>query len=517
MPDYMYMLESRLSAEQRAAVVRLQELSAETGFNVYLTGDAVRDLLSGMIVRDLDFTIEGNPLRLARELEKGGARIVEEDEKLRQVEMIFSGDVDGSIAAARDEVYSRPGTKPEIRWSTIMEDLRRRDFSINAIAISLNLASRGLLLDPTNGLADLEKGEVRALSIHSFTNQPARLLRGIRYAARMGSKLEPRTEERFALALERGLQESIPPVDAGRELRQLAREDKPASVLKAWEAQGLMGTFHPQLARRHPDYEILARILRARDDLITAGLRPRLLAPVLYAVLRRLKPGGRTATLHHLGYRSREIEAVLHLEVKAKKVVKMLTGSKTKALGDAFAYLANTPPDLLALVMAAKPNSKALSKIRNYLQKWRPLRQALPSAVIELELLGFPRGQKFDKVIEELFHLQLAGKGRTPEDRTRVLRKLSGIKEPPKEKSKEEKKKRPIEKPEKPQKPQGPPMEKGRSMAPSAPSKPAASAKTSRSSLAMSDKGKKASSRGAAKRAKAGPEMRKSSARRKRR
>ncbi len=511
MPDYMYMLESRLSAEQRAAVVRLQELSVEMGFNVYLTGGAVRDLLSGMVVRDLDFTIEGNPLRLARELEKGGARTVEEDEKLRQVEMIFSGDVDGSIAAARDEVYMRPGTKPEIRWSTIMEDLRRRDFSINAIAISLNLASRGLLLDPTNGLADLEKGEARALSIHSFTNQPARLLRGIRYAARMGSKLEPRTEERFALALERGLQERIPPVDAGRELRQLAREDKPASVLKAWEAQGLMGTFHPQLARRHPDYEILARILRARDDLTTAGLRPRLLAPVLYAVLRRLKPGGRTATLHRLGYRSREIEAVLHLEVRAKKVVKMLTGSKTKALGDAFAYLANTPPDLLALVMAAKPNSKALGKIRNYLHKWRPLRQALPSAVMELELLGFPRGQKFNKVIEELFHLQLAGKGRTPEDRTRILRKLSGIKEPPKEKSKEEKKKRP------PEKPQKPPVEKGGSIAPSTPSKRAASAKTSRPSPTMSDKGKKASSRGAGKRAKAGPAIRKSSARRKRR
>ncbi len=116
-------------------------------------------------------------MRVARELEKGGAHIVTEDEKLRHVELIFAGDVDGSIAAAREDVYARPGTRPEIRWSTIMEDLRRRDFSLNAIAISLNAASRGLLLDPTNGLADLEKREVRALSIHSFTNQPVRLLR----------------------------------------------------------------------------------------------------------------------------------------------------------------------------------------------------------------------------------------------------------------------------------------------------------------------------------------------------
>ena len=203
MPDYMYMLESRLSAEQRAVLLRMQELAAEASTNVYLTGGAVRDLISGMPIRDLDFTVEGNPSRFARELEKGGARMVHEDEKLRHVEMIFSGDVDGSISAAREEIYPRPG-RPEMRWSTIMEDLRRRDFSINAIAISLNAASRGLLLDPTNGLADLENREVRALSIHSFTNQPVRLLRAIRYAARMEFKLESRTEEWFKLALERG-------------------------------------------------------------------------------------------------------------------------------------------------------------------------------------------------------------------------------------------------------------------------------------------------------------------------
>ena len=65
-----------------------------------------------------------------------------------------------------------------------MEDLRRRDFSLNSIAISLNPASRGLLLDPTNGLSDIERAEVRALTIHSFTNQPVRLLRVLRFAAR---------------------------------------------------------------------------------------------------------------------------------------------------------------------------------------------------------------------------------------------------------------------------------------------------------------------------------------------
>src|SRR5712675_944295 len=231
MPDYMFLLESRLSPEQRAVMMRVQELSAQMGFNLYLTGGTVRDLITGASLRDLDFTVEGNPTKIARELEKCGANILYEDEKLRHIEVLFGGDVEGSISGARDDHYVRPGTRPEIRWSTIMEDLRRRDFSLNAIAISLNPASRGLLLDPTNGLSDIEHGEVRALTIHSFTNQPVRLLRALRYAARMDFKMDSRTTEWFNLAMERKLQETITPEDAGDELRAVAREERPAVVL----------------------------------------------------------------------------------------------------------------------------------------------------------------------------------------------------------------------------------------------------------------------------------------------
>src|ERR1043166_9608175 len=135
MPDYMFLLESRLSPEQRAVMLRVQELSAAMGSNLYLTGGTVRDLITGASLRDLDFTLEGNPSKIARELEKGGARILSEDDKLRHVEVLFAWDVEGSISAARDDHYVRPGTRPEVRWSTIMGDLRRGDFSLTAIAL----------------------------------------------------------------------------------------------------------------------------------------------------------------------------------------------------------------------------------------------------------------------------------------------------------------------------------------------------------------------------------------------
>ena len=440
MPDYMYLLESRLSPEQRAALERVQELARMQELNIYLTGGAIRDLISGQPIRDVDFTVEGNPVRMVRELEKGGARVMWESEKLRQYELIYAGDADGSISGARDEVYERPGAKPEIRFASIMEDLRRRDFSMNAIAISLNPNSRGLLLDPTNGLADLERQEVRALSIHAFTNQPIRLMRILRYCARMGSKMESRTQEWFELAMERGLHHNIEGADAGDEVRALAREDQPTAILKQWESRELLAAIHPNLQRRKPDYESLNKLGRVRSNYLAAGVRPRLQSVVTYYVLGRLKSREAAAAMRHLELRSSEIDAISHLIPEAQKIVKMLKGRKTNVPRDAYFYLASVPPEMLVFLEVEMPNPRALSKIRNYFQKWRPMRLALP--VAELDSLGVPRGPKFDKILEQLFEMQLKGKARTPEDRTKALRSLAGIKEEPKKKEEKEKKKR---------------------------------------------------------------------------
>jgi tRNA nucleotidyltransferase (CCA-adding enzyme) len=439
MPDYMFLLESRLSPEQRAAMMRVQELSAALGFNVYLTGGTVRDLVTGASLRDLDFTVEGNPSKIAHELEKGGAKILVDDEKMRQVELLFAGDCDGSISGARDDHYVRPGTRPEIRWSTIMEDLRRRDFSLNAIAISLNPASRGLLLDPTNGLSDIERAEVRALTIHSFTNQPARLLRVLRFAARMGFKVEARTQEWFDLAIERELQNTISPEDAGAELRAAAREERPAVVLKSWKEHDLLEAVNPVLAKKHPDYDAINRLMKVREDLFTAGFRPRLATPMLLAILGRLKDREQANLLGKAGFRSAEVASVLEFESEALEAQKELLGRKMNAPVDAYRFLEKLPLEQMAYLLAESNKSAALSKIRAYLNKWRPIRLGLPVVASELEALGMPRGSKFDQVVEQVFGMQLTGRGKTPEERVKILRKLSGIKEQPKKKEKEKK------------------------------------------------------------------------------
>ncbi|MFY9689657.1 MAG: hypothetical protein WA369_19140 [Candidatus Acidiferrales bacterium] len=439
MPDYMFLLESRLSPEQRAALERVRELARLLEMNIYLTGGAVRDLISGQPIRDLDFTVEGNPVRMVRELEKGGAKVAWESEKLRHYEMMFAGDADGSISAARDDVYEKPGAKPDYRFAGIMEDLRRRDFSINAIAISLNAQSRGLLLDPTNGLADLERQEVRALSIHAFTNQPIRLMRILRYSARMGFNLESRTREWFDLAVERKLNENLERAEVGNELRAVAREDSPVAALKLWETHGLLEAIHPNLQRRKPDYDSLNKLARVRGNYLAVGLRPRLHLAVTSYTLGRLKDREAASALRNLEFRAAEIDAISDLIPEAQKVVKVLKGRKTNAPRDAYAYLASLPSEMLAFIEVELPNPRAVSKIRNYIQKWRPLRLALP--VSELDALGIPRGPRFDKILDQMFDIQLRGKAKTPEDRTRILRDLAGIKDEIKKKPEKEKKK----------------------------------------------------------------------------
>ena len=445
MPDYMYLLDSRINAEQRAAIATVQRTAQAHELNVYLAGGAVRDLITGMLIKDLDFVVEGNPLRLLHDLEKAGARILEQSEKYRHIEFVLPGEVECSVAAARDDVYAHPGAKPEIRWCTVTDDLRRRDFSINAVAISLNPASRGLILDPTNGLADLEANrEVRALSIHSFTNQPERLLRAVRYSVRMGFKLEQRTADWLALAKERGLHENLDPAAVGKEVRQLAREDKAVAILKGWEAHELLGAVHAQLPRRHPDYDGLSKLARVREAMMGSGIRissEGAFAPTVYYVLGRLGSREQSSAISRMEFRKAEVEAIHSLESDAEKLIKVLKGpaknllpknldkkQRTKAAEARALYdfLDKAPAGMLAFIQAEYSQPKALSAIRMYVSKWKPLRAELPA--VELETMGMPRGPKFDQVIEELFNLQLIGKGRNPQDRTALLRKLSGIK-----------------------------------------------------------------------------------------
>src|SRR5262249_49087676 len=147
----------------------VQSAAAQANLNLFLTGGAMRDMLAGFRVRDLDFVVEGPALKLAKTIaDTARADIIATDDNRKTAELLFPGGVTAQIAMSKQERYARTGAKPQVSPATIQEDLRGRDFACNAVALSLNKASRGLLLDPMNGLADIERRELRAISGYGF-------------------------------------------------------------------------------------------------------------------------------------------------------------------------------------------------------------------------------------------------------------------------------------------------------------------------------------------------------------
>src|SRR5262249_1569160 len=149
--------------------------------------------------------------------------------------------------------YEKVGKPPVISPSTILEDLRRRDFTMNAMALSLNPGSRGLLMDPFNGIADVEAKLIRTINNYSFAEDPSRLIRATRFNARFHWPLEERTQARYESAKENDYMEHISGPARGYEIEQLAYEDDPLYIIKALEKEDWLKALHPRWSSARMD------------------------------------------------------------------------------------------------------------------------------------------------------------------------------------------------------------------------------------------------------------------------
>src|ERR1051326_4565527 len=262
MADFIYLMETRLTPDQQRAVALVTDVARAHEMNIFLTGGAVRDIISGFIIRDLDFSVQGNALKLQKDFEKAGAVTEATDEGTRPVMLLLPGNVRAEVTSARSERYDKPGKPAEVIPGTIYDDMRRRDFTVNAMALSLNPGSRGLLTDPFNGMADIEAKVLRILHNYAFYEEPSRLIRATRLTTRFHWNLEERTQARYDAAKENNYIENISDRAAGHEVEQIAHEDDPVNVLKALEKEGWLKVLEPHLSPAKVDTAGLAQVFK---------------------------------------------------------------------------------------------------------------------------------------------------------------------------------------------------------------------------------------------------------------
>jgi tRNA nucleotidyltransferase (CCA-adding enzyme) len=408
MSDYMFMLESHLSSDQSRVVSEFQNAAAQANTNIFLTGGAMRDMLGGFPILEIDFTVEGNAIKLAQAVtKKAGGKILAIDENRKLVQMVFPGGVHATIGIARQERYPKPGDKPVVKPATLHEDLRGRDFTINSIALSLNPASRGLLLDPNNGVGDLERKELRAVSNYTLYDDPVRLLRVLRFKVRLGFNIDERTKMQYDNAREAQLETRIPQQALLDELRHTANEPNCADIIKLLEEEKLLHLYSPALEGGKLNMAGLQKLQKAKQ-MVPFGVDMRLdsIGLFLYFLGEKLSVKERAEFVKGIGLTKREVDQWQKLEANSKKLEKELKSAKLQKPSHVYLALSKAPGDQILFLLAHSSERIVHDRIRNYLQKYLPSAQE----VTERDVLATgakPGTPKFQKAKEDLILTKL--------------------------------------------------------------------------------------------------------------
>ncbi len=408
MSDYMFMLDSHLNGEQSQVVAAVRAAAERENLNVFLVGGAMRDMMGGFPIRDLDFTVEGPAVQFAKTLANTpGVEILSIDDHRKAVEMRFPGQVSASISMARLEKYGKPGGKPQVTSATIHEDLRGRDFTVNAIALSLGKASRGLLLDPTNGLGDLSRKELRAASHYSLYDDPSRLLRLIRLRTRLQFTVDDRTLSQYRNVREANLESKISGLTLGQELRQITFDPCAGDIIKALEDEGLLHLISPALTGAKVNLVGFQKLAKARQLLpFGVHLDLNLHTLALFLIIEKLTSKERNLMVSGLGLSKQEIEAATKVEIRAAKVEKELAAARLPRPSTLYNLLKAIPGEILLFLLMRSGQRLVLDRVKNYLQKYLPVAQEVTEQdVLKLGVeLGSP---KFSKAHAQLISARL--------------------------------------------------------------------------------------------------------------
>ena len=194
------------------------------GCRVYLVGGSVRDILLGRSHIDIDMTVEGDAIKLGKAVAKDTGAAITVYKSFGTCALVFKDGSKIDFATARRETYKRPGAMPAIKPGKLKEDLKRRDFTINAIAVSIMTKDFGKVCDPFNGIGDLRSSLIRIMHPKSFTDDPTRIFRARRFAARFGFKIEPKTDMLMKKALISRALDTVSPGRIQKELMLISKE-----------------------------------------------------------------------------------------------------------------------------------------------------------------------------------------------------------------------------------------------------------------------------------------------------
>jgi tRNA nucleotidyltransferase (CCA-adding enzyme) len=428
MADYIYLLENRLSQAQRDSLLAVREVARAKGLTVFLVGGAVRDMTSGSPVRDLDVVVQGNALKLKKDIEKAHGVITGESEAGQALFVRFPGGVRMEIGSTLTVTYPKPG-KPVVKAATILDDLRRRDFTANAMALSLNDGSYGLLMDPLNGVADIENRELRLVSNYGFIEDPVRMIRAARLMARLGWQMDEKTQGRYETGKQEGYISAIGEFHRGYETEEIFHEEDPLRVLRKLEAEGWMKDLFPALSSAKANVTELEKLRDVQSQLQMQGIQPEAAVanfPYLTAKMAPKEVAALKKSFARQGF-VHEIEA---LEDEAKAFAAEFSGKGASTPSQAWKLLHSAKPESILWVAHTSKNAGVQNKFKGFFTEWSQAKQKLPYALMQ-EMRIVPDLPGYGELLDKLFFELMDGKLGTVEEMKAYLEPYSPPAPPP--------------------------------------------------------------------------------------
>ena len=395
-----------LQNRQRRALEVVREIAEEKGCQPYLVGGPVRDLLLGRHSIDIDLTLEHDASDLARALAKHLEGRVRSFPQFLTYKVTAPEFPEIDIATARKERYRKPGALPAVTAGRLKDDLIRRDFSINAIALDV---LTGKMHDPSGGAQDIEERLVRVLHDRSFIDDPTRIFRATRLAARLGFTLEPHTEALMREAIETNALATVSKERIWRELFLAMDEDEAPAILTELSHHGALQA----LFGRRGNGSLQRRIEAIRNEL---PKNPDVDRYVLYTGAL-LQGDASPIDFEGSGFSQKRARAVVEIANELPRLIESLAASRDDR--ERFRLYRGVSPEMLVLVAAERPSE------RSHLQRFHEFESfRLPLRGNDLEVPGGPHvAQALEQTREAVFS------GEIPPDQARsyareVARKL---------------------------------------------------------------------------------------------
>ncbi|MFQ6066876.1 MAG: CBS domain-containing protein, partial [bacterium] len=426
--DLKNLLEARIPKRVHRILRQAGRVATELGCRAFIVGGFVRDLLLGIENLDVDLVIEGDGIKFASQFARELGGEVRKHPEFGTAAVTLPDGFKLDVATARKEFYPQPAALPEVEPASLQEDLKRRDFTVNTMAIALNPDSFGNLIDFFGGQLDLEQRRVRVLREDSFIEDPTRVFRAVRFEQRYAFTLEERTARLIGEALRSEALSRLSGERIREELIQILEEGQPSRVLHRMQELGILEAVHFKLKltkEKEKKMDYLVDIF-ARFQILFLREVKRWLVRLLL-LLDDMSKAEVEEFCQRYRFNREERDSLIRGRLEAKRLVSKLSTRQSLAPSSIYHLLEPFSQEVLLFVMAKTRQKLLERRIFHYLSKLKRMRVEIDGN--DLKRLGYPPSPRFSQILEELRKARLDGRIRTKEEEIEYVRNNFPLKE----------------------------------------------------------------------------------------